>query len=89
MPRGPEFLVKMTQGSETVYLFCSSASKFPSGRLKSNGLADLQAVYNNSPKADGVAILSEYPPAGPTLPNGTQDSTLDWDTYAARIQVGP
>jgi len=89
MPQGPDFLVKLTQGSQTVYLFCSSGPKFPSTALVSAGLTDLQDLYNNAPKADGVAILPEYPPAGPTKPDGNKDRTLNWETYAARIQVAP
>jgi hypothetical protein len=89
MPQGPDYLVKLSQGGETVYLFCSSGPKFPSSALEAVGLGDLQDLYNNAPKADGVAILPEYPPPGPTKPDGSKDRTLNWETYAAKIQVGP
>ena len=89
MARDPEYLVKLTQNGETVYLFCSSVKSVPTSRLKSVGQTDLQSVYDSAPKAEGVAILPSYPPPGPTLPNGSKDNTLDWETYASRIQVGP
>jgi hypothetical protein len=85
MPQ-PTYLVKLNVGGVDTYVFCSERKNFPVNKLKQAGSQDLVTLYNGSPQAVGVAILPVFPPPGPT---GAVENTLDWDTYASRIQVGP
>jgi hypothetical protein len=89
MARGPDVLIKIEQDGDTVYLFCTSYRRFASKKLTAAGKADLEAALGAGTRATNGVYLNPDPPPGPTLLGGGKATSLDWETYAARVQVGP